>query len=145
VTDIDPKQVAKHLDRRQQRRRVFVLLAALGLAIAAILYLRCGRDWGPGGKTNDTGAAAPVADAGPRGHCGLRLAGNGLSLDGQPSTRDAAIAACKQATTEVLVTGDARQGDWDELRAALDAAGIHYSVREPTGAAPDAGSPSGPP
>jgi hypothetical protein len=40
----------------------------------------------------------------------------------------------------VTVTGDARQGDWDELRAALDEAAIPYLTREPRGATPaDAG------
>ncbi len=133
MTDVDPKQVAKHLDRRQRRRRLIVLSTVLALAILAILYLRCGR--GLGGRDEGTGSAQPLAtpipDAAPRTHCALRLAAAGLSLDGESTSSDAAIAACKQATIEVLVTGDARQGDWDKLREALDAASIHYTVREP--------------
>lgn len=143
MTDIDHKKLAKELDRRRMRRRMIVLLGGLAAAIAAALYLRCGRGWGTGGKGPGEGgkglAALPARDAAAR--CSLRLASTGLTLDGKPTTRDDAIAACKRTTgADVLITGDARQGDWDELRAALEAAGIPFFTREPRGVTPvDAG------
>lgn len=137
---IDHKRLALELDRRRMRRRLLTLLVLLGAAIAAALYLRCGKGFGSrtsGGK----GIAAIPTDAGPQ-RCTLRLTGAGLTLDGKPVTRDAAIAACKRTTgADVLITGDARQGDWDDLRGALEAASIQFFTREPRGIAPiDAGT-----
>jgi hypothetical protein len=146
MTNIDHKKLAKELDRRRQRRRLLTLIALLGAAIAALLYLRCGKGWGTGkGKGDGTGkgiAALPARDAGPA-RCALRLTAKGLTLDGKPATRAAAIAACKKTTgADVLISGDARQGDWDELRSALEAASIQFFTREPRGITPaDAGAP----
>lgn len=145
MTDIDHKQIAKLLDRRRLRRRLAIWTALLAGAIAALLYARCGKGWGTGGKGAGEGGprtvVAPTVDAAAR--CALRLAATGLTVDGKPATIPEAIAACKGKTgADVLITGDARQGDWDELRAALEAAGIPFFAREPRGAAPgDAGAP----
>jgi len=122
------KDVARELDRRKLRRKLLVTGAIVGLVVLAFLYLRCGRGWGlgGGGKGNGTGSgtATATADAGPR-RCALRISADGISVDGKPANRAAAVAACKTAGgAEVVVTGDATQGVWDDLRAALDAAGV---------------------
>jgi hypothetical protein len=39
-----------------------------------------------------------------------------------------------------VVAGDARRGDWDDLKAALDAAKIDIFKKEPSGAPLDAGA-----
>jgi hypothetical protein len=126
------KDVAKQLDRRQRRRRVLFLGGAIGALVLAVLYLRCGRGWGLGGKGpgSGTGSAAVVADAGPL-RCTIRVAAHGLTVDGKPATRDEAVAACKATTgADVIVTGEARQGDWDALRGALEAAHVAVYVKE---------------
>ncbi len=74
----------------------------------AALYLTCGRGFGIGGAGKGDGrskgpGSAVGSTAGPR-RCAIRLSRAGLP--------------------DVIVTGDARQGDWDELRAALEAANI---------------------
>ena len=151
------KDVARAMEAQRRRRRVLVTLLVIGAIVAAVLYLTCGKGWGVGGKGEGAGSgpgpgpgsAAPLltpVDAGVA-RCALRLSEAGLTVDGKPATRDEAIATCKARPggAEVLVTGDARQGDWDDLRAALDAAGIAYTTREPRGATPPgAGAPEEP-
>jgi len=139
MTDINHKRLAKELDRRRMRRRLTVYLAVLAAVIAAAVYLRCGRGWGTGGKGPGEGGTTTVkstpSDAAAR--CSLRLAATGLTVDGKSATRDEAIALCKTKTgADVLVTGDARQGDWDELRDGLEAAGVQFFAREPRGVTP---------
>ena len=133
------KDVATELQRRGRRRKV-ALLAVLAAAIAAaIVFLQCGKGWGLGGGTGDDkdvgsgsaqGIATPVAaDAGPQ-RCTLRVAADGIFVDGVKQTRDEAVAACQKTEgAMVTVTGDARQGDWDELRAALQATGVKIYIR----------------
>lgn len=79
--------------------------------------------------------------------CQLRLDGNGLWLLGATGQEQveaaAAVAACQRAGgADVVVTGDAKQGAWDELKRALDEAGVASFVRG--GGAPSAPSPSEP-
>ncbi len=145
----DPKQ--KHPRRvRWLARGLIVALIAL-----AVIYLRCGGaglGFGGGG-----GGSSPVGllkdppspttlasskegedpsesrDAGAL-RCQLRLDSGGLWLlgaTGQAQTDvAAAVSSCKVAGgADVVITGDARQGAWDELRAALDAAGVPSFVR----------------
>ena len=144
MTNIDHKRLAREIDRRRARRRLLTFIVLMGAAIAALFYLRCGKGWGTGGKREADGpkGIAALPDAGPT-RCALRLTATGLTLDGKPTTREAAIAACKRTTgADVLISGDARQGDWDALRGALEAASIEFFTREPRGIAPaDAGSP----
>jgi hypothetical protein len=128
------RDVAKQLDRRRMRRRMTIWSALLALIVAAAGYLRCGSGFGVGtgtgtGKEAGTEPVRPVA--GPR-RCALRVALAGITVDGKPMSRDEAVAACKATTgVDAVVTGDARQGDWEELRAALVAAGIQdIRVRE---------------
>jgi hypothetical protein len=132
-------------ERLQRRGRIFRILfwaAAIAAIVLAILFVRCGGGWGLGlgggkgrgvatgkGDGEGTGKARPAADRAPL-RCQVRVDGTGLSLDGKPSSIPAAVTACKAtAGADVLVAGDARQGTWDELRAALDAAGIPSLVR----------------
>ena len=49
---------------------------------------------------------------------------------GKPATRTKAVAACKSTTgADVIVTGDAREGDWRDLRTALEAAHVPIYAR----------------
>ena len=111
---------------------VFLLIAAL---IAVLVYLRsCGPDAGTGEGTlvapAPDAAIAVVIDAGPL-RCAVRVTSEGLVLDGAPADREAVIERCKATTgADVIVTGDARQGDWDALREALGAAGVEIYTRQ---------------
>ena len=131
------KNVAKNLDRRRMRRRL-VMLVALAAAVAlAVMYLTCGTDFGLGGqgkakaKAEGVGSAI-VKEVGPR-RCVIRVSASGITADGTSATTKSAVAACKDTTgADVVVTGDARQGDWDELRRALEAANIAvYKLGQP--------------
>jgi hypothetical protein len=146
MTDVDHKRLAKELDRRRVRRKLTIYSGLLAAAIAALVYLRCGSGWGTGGKGAGSGggSARLVAPNDSAARCSLRLAADGLTIDGKAGTRDDAIAACKTKTgADVLITGDARQGDWDELRDALEASKIPFFTREPRGTTPsDAATPA---
>ncbi|MDQ3364884.1 MAG: hypothetical protein M3680_05590 [Myxococcota bacterium] len=144
------RDVARQLEVRRRRRRLLTLLLLLGALIAAAMYLRCG-GWGLGGRGEGSGAGSgagsgpgsvvePAVDAGPV-RCAVRVTSEGMTVGGTKATLDEVVTACKATTgAEVLITGDARQGDWDDLRTAFDAAGIVYLTREPRGVAPiDAG------
>ncbi len=147
MTDLEKRRlardVARELDRRRTRRRLAVLVLLLAAAIAAVMFLRCGSGFGLGGSGKETGkriGSAITADPRPT-RCAIRLARKELTVDGKRATRAEAIKACKLTSgAEVLITGDARQGDWDDLRAALEAANIPYLTREPRGV-----TPTGPP
>ena len=118
-------------DRRAQhppRRRRLALAAAGALALAAALWLRCGSGWGLGGTGRGSGSGAAGPTAAKR--CALRVTATGIFVDGKSRTRDEAVAACKATGAEVVVTGDAREGDWKDLDAALHAAGVDVVVRE---------------
>jgi len=119
------RDVAKEVDRRQVRRRVGLWGTLLAVIGAAAMYLRCGDGFGlgGGGKAGGDGDAPHTAVAPVR--CSIRVARGGITVDGKPTSRDEAVAACKAATgADLLVTGDAREGDWTELYAALVAAGV---------------------
>ncbi len=123
------RDVAKELLRRQRRRRLLWFGALATLVILAVLYLRCGSGWGTGGSGTGTGDHAASSDAGPH-RCSIRIAASGISVDGTVATREQVIARCVQTTgADVLVTGAARQGDWDELRAALEVARVPVFLR----------------
>jgi hypothetical protein len=138
------RDVAKHLDRRRMRRKLLFWAALVGAIVLAAFYLTCGRGWGLGGKGKGAGSGAgsgpgsavpllSVVDAGPR-RCEVRIAASGISVDGKPATVAEAVTACKTATiAEVRVTGGAREGDWEDLKAAFDGAGIEYSRIQPKG------------
>lgn len=120
------KDVAKQLDRRRLRRRLIVLAVWLAAIAAALYYVRCGRGNG-GGEGAQTGAGTGSAHK----RCALRVAATGITVDGKPANRATAVALCKQAGgAEVVVTGDAREGDWAALRAALTTANVDILVHE---------------
>jgi hypothetical protein len=127
------KDVAKQLDRRQRRRKLIGYGAIAGLVALALFYVTCGRGWGLGGPGKGKGQGSGVAaasDAGPR-RCSVRVTSTGLALEGVAATRDAIVTACKTTTgADVIVTGDARQGDWDDLRAALTDAHVPVYMRQ---------------
>ena len=127
------KDVASELESRRRRRRLALLLIwAIAIALA-VLYLRCGSGWGLGGKGDGKGegrgAIGSSQTPGPK-RCVVRVSAEGIIVDGKKATKDEAVAACKATEGAlVTVTGDARQGDWDELRTALDAAGVKIFTR----------------
>lgn len=127
------KDVASELEARRRRRKLLFISVWAAAIVAAILYLRCGSGWGTGGKGAGKGAGSggvtAVPAAGPK-RCVVRVSAEGIVVDGKKATRDEAVAACKATEGAlVTVTGDARQGDWDELRTALDAAGVKIFTR----------------
>lgn len=125
------KDVATELERRRRRRKLMFLAIWAALMIAAILYMRCGRNWGLGGGTgSQTGTKTAAAIDAGSARCTIRVSAEGISVDGTKRTRAEAVAACQTAEgAMVTVTGDARQGDWEELRAALQAVGIKIYIR----------------
>lgn len=132
------RDVAKQIDRRRTRRRLTLWSALLALVIAGAAYLRLGGGLGQlglgGGDGDDGDARRPLA--GPQ-RCTIRISAAGIAVGDKPMARDAAVAACKGAVgADVVVTGDAREGDWQDLRAALEAAGIAVHQRlHPAGSA----------
>jgi hypothetical protein len=127
------KDVASEIERRRRRRRLIMLLVWLALIIAAALYLRCGRGWGlGGGKGTGTGSGSGAIArpaVGPT-RCTVRVTAEGITVDGTKKSRDEAVEACKKTDgAMVTVTGDAREGDWDELRAGLQAVGVKIYIR----------------
>src|SRR5258706_6871599 len=113
------KDVAKHLDRRQQRRKLGFWGGVAALLTAAALYLRCGQGWGLGGggigtgsgKGSGTGFGSGLS-LGPN-RCQIRVEAGKILLDGKPATRAQTVEACRRtAGADVVVTGDARHGDW---------------------------------
>jgi hypothetical protein len=140
--------VAKHLDRRQIRRKLLLWALLVGAIVLAALYLTCGRGFGLGGlgkgkgEGSGPGSVSPLlstTDAGPS-RCEIRVAAAGIAVGGKPATVEEAVAACKGAAeAKVLVTGGAREGDWEDLKAAFERAGIQILRVEPkaaTGSAP---------
>ena len=127
MTNPTAKDVAKELDRIHRRRKLLILGGWLVLVVLAALYLRCGRGWGTGGSGPGKGAGTGSAPPAPH-RCQVRVTAQGMTLEGKPSTQGAIVASCAQGV-EAVVTGDARQGDWDALKAALDAAKIPTFTR----------------
>jgi hypothetical protein len=100
-----------------------VVVAVVGYAIYYLLTHRGGGD-----AIVASGTGSGSSDAPKR--CDVRVAAAGISVDGKPATQVEAVAACKgRPGADVVVTGDARQGDWDDLRAAFDASGIAIYLR----------------
>jgi hypothetical protein len=126
------------MSRKEPRRkgRLLIWAAIAGLVALAILYWRCGGGFGIGagdsvGRGKGVGDVAKVVDAGPT-TCKLRLSSVGITVDGRKVTEAEAVAACKAAgAAEIVVTGDAKQGEWESLRGALDEAGVRKSLTEP--------------
>jgi hypothetical protein len=136
------RDVARQLDRRGTRRRLTRWTALLALVIAAAAYLRFGGGLGAlglgAGDTGDTGdERRPLAR--PE-RCAIRVSAAGITVGGKAMTRDTAVAACKDAPgADVVVTGDAPERAWQDLQAALQAAGVKdiavHQPRRPAGSA----------
>jgi hypothetical protein len=122
------RDVAKQVDRRRMRRKATLWTTLLALIVAAAAYLRCG-GFGLGTGKGDggdeaTATAPPQPLAGPR-RCAIRVTASGITVNGKPMQRDEAVDACKATTgADVIVTGDAREGNWTDLRSALEASGV---------------------
>lgn len=119
------RDVARQLDRRRTRRRLTLWSALLALVIAGAAYLRLGGGLGRlglgGGAGDGDEERRPLA--GPQ-RCRIRLSASEITVDGHPTSREAAIATCKTAPgVDIFPTGDARHGEPAELDAALKAAG----------------------
>ncbi len=128
------RDVARHLDRRRIKRKLTLWGLAAALIAAAAGYLHCGHGFGLGG-------GGPGADDGTAPHsqpvvahrCTLRISARGITVDGVPMQRAAAIDACKQAGgAELVEVGDAPEGKLEELRRELSAAHVPFVLREPT-------------
>lgn len=131
--EVTARQVAKHLDRRQVRRKIIVWFVALAAIVVAIMYGTCGGGWGFGKGSGDGDGKREAVTKPPDEprRCAIFVAKEGITVDGTPATRDQVVATCKRANgADVIVAGDARRGDWDDLKAALDAARIEVFKRE---------------
>jgi len=130
------RDVAKQLDRRRMRRKLGWWTAVIALLVVAALYLRFGGGFGLGlgGLGRGTGSAGEPASAHPLvapRRCAIRVTARGITVDGKPMPRDEAALACKATPgADVVVTGDARQGDQDALLDALKAAGVPAFLRD---------------
>jgi hypothetical protein len=147
------RDVARQIDRRRTRRRLTLWSGLLVLVIAAAGYLRLGGGLGQlglGGRSGDgDGDEQGHSLAGPR-RCTIRVSASGITVDGHPTPREAAISTCKAAPgVDIHPTGDARHGDGEELAAALKAAGAKDVVLHPLptrspDVAPGTSAPAGP-
>ncbi|MCX5743708.1 MAG: hypothetical protein NT062_14545 [Proteobacteria bacterium] len=131
------KDVAREVERRRRRRKLLLLVVLAGAIVFAVLYGTCGHGWGlgagagAGAGEGSIRALVTTVDAAPK-RCAIRVAAVGITVDGAVMTKDVAVAACKLTSgADVVVTGDAREGDWTALREALAAAHVETSVREP--------------
>lgn len=136
MTEPSAKEIAKHIDRRRMRRKLVLWGGLIGAIALAIVYLTCGRGWGLGGAGSGSGGGGTAEgiaslDAGPA-QCELKLAPDGITEAGTKLTREQAIEHCKVSGRAIVtVTGNTVQTDWDELKAALEAAKVTVFRREP--------------
>jgi hypothetical protein len=137
------RDVARQLDRRQARRRLTRWTALLALVIAAAAYLRLGGGLGAlglGGSSGGSGEDRRTL-AGPE-RCAIRVAAGGITVDGKPMARDAAVTTCKDRPgADVVITGDAREDDWRDLQSALQAAGVKTTVHQSQSAGSGSAAP----
>ena len=126
------KDVAKQLERRARRRKLITLAIVAALVALAISYMQCGSGFGLGGGKGKGkgGEGSGISKSNEPARCTIRVTAEGIFVDGTKKSRDEAVAHCKKTDgAMVTVTGDARQGDWDELRAALEAVGVKIYLR----------------
>jgi hypothetical protein len=122
------KDVAREVDRRQRRRKLILLAVWAALIAAAVLYLRGGKGWGIGGDGSGSGSGSGSANASGSSaspgeqRCPVRVGNDGVTLDGKAATAHLIIESCK--AVDVVVTGDAKEGEWKQLCQALDAAHV---------------------
>lgn len=98
-----------------------------GLGSGGGLGFLPGEDLGTGPGQDTASDARPVPqpiDARP-GPCMLYLSSAGLTLGGAPATIEEAVRACRAAgVAELNVTTAARAGTYDDLKRALEQAGV---------------------
>lgn len=124
-------------DSRRSRSRWALRGALAGLVAAAIAVLRCapGIGLGGGGEGSEEQVAKETPEPAPAAlRCQLRLDAAGLWLlaaTGQTQvSQEQAVSACRTSGgADVVVTGDAKQGSWEALRSALEAAKVPAFVR----------------
>jgi hypothetical protein len=131
----------------KRRFRPVLMLFLLGVVAFIMYYMQCGSGFGlgPGDGTGDGARervdrgeqeqepsdVRPALGEGAR-RCRLRLDRSGLTLDGQTTTVTKAVSACKKAGgAELTPTGDAVYGQLQEVRQALDRAGVEVFERSP--------------
>lgn len=163
-------EASQRLRRRGRLGRIFFWAFAIGAIAAVFLIAKCGGGFGFGkgglglgggsgvrlgqGKGSGHGsgpgsgpsAGSDTGSAAAPARCMVRVDATGITVAGKPATVSEVVAACKTATAgaDVIVAGDARQATWEELRGALDAAGIASLVRGAGGMLPvDAGGDGG--
>jgi hypothetical protein len=144
------RDVARNLEARRRKRKVVVILLVVALIVAAIMFFGFGGGFGFGkgkgkgaGPGSGTGAVAASPDAGPP-RCMVRVTVEGIAVDGKTATQAEAVETCKaRGAADVVVTGDARQGAWDDLEAAFEAAGVAVYQRGGAGSGTGSGSGSG--
>ena len=127
------KDVAMQLDRRRTRRRALFGAGVAALVALAVMYLRCGSGWGLGGTGGGAGNGAGMVARPESGlhRCEVRVGLGRITVDGKPATRNQALEICRHtAGADVVITGDARHGDWADLEAALKAAKVDISVHQ---------------
>lgn len=121
-------------------------IAVVGGGALLAWWLLRGKGWGLGGKGKGAGegpGAAPLSPStvAPR-PCKVRIASNGITVDGNPGSVAEVIVACKSTgNAEVVVTGGARRSDRKDLEVAFQQAGIkglwaERTESKPRGAAP---------
>jgi hypothetical protein len=120
--------VAKALHKRMRRRKLTFFAIGAALIAALVYFVTCGHGFGLGGQGKGSGVRPGVvaaSDAGPT-RCTVRVDKNGYSVDGKVNaTREDVVEACKKTgAAEVTVTGDAREGSWTDLKAALESAHV---------------------
>jgi hypothetical protein len=129
------------MDERKPDNHTGRTVAVVGGGTLLLWLLLRGRGWGLGGKGKGDGdGPGPGPGLGsisrppslsPR-RCNVRIAAAGISVDGKPTTVEEAVIACKSTEgAKVLVTGGARHGDYEDLKAAFERAGIQIARVEP--------------
>jgi hypothetical protein len=128
------RDVARELERRARRRRLAFLVLLAGLVAFAVMYVRCGGGWGLGGDGKGEGpgggsnGSSVKLQSGKR--CEIFIAKEGITVDGKSMTRAEAVEACaKKGGADIDVAGDARHGDVEALKAALEQKKLQVFVR----------------
>lgn len=138
-------EASQRLRRRGRVGRLLFWMFAIAAIVAVFLIAKCGGGFGFGkggmglgkgrslssGSGPGAGTGAGTGSAAAPARCMVRVDGTGITVEGKPASVAEVVTACKAATAgaDVIVAGDARQATWEELRAALDAAGIASLIR----------------
>jgi len=108
-----------------------------GALLLWLLFRGGGGGAGLGGSGDGSGARPslpppppqpqPPPQPPPLARARIRLTSKGITVNGVPMGMETAVAIASTATrTELVITGDARQGTADDLRRALGNAGVRY-------------------